>query len=55
MMNMLKWLSAEESGQGMVEYGLILAFIALAAVTALSAVGQKLVPFFEDIVNKIPN
>ena len=55
MMNMLKWLSAEESGQGMVEYGLILAFIALAAVTALSAVGQKLPPLIEKASNAFPD
>ena len=55
MMNMLKWLSVEEGGQGMVEYGLILAFIALAAVTALRAVGQKLTPLFEKASNAFPD
>lgn len=54
MKNMLKWLSEEESGQGMVEYGLILAFVALAAVTALGTVGKQLVPLFEDVANKFP-
>jgi len=31
-----------ESGQGLAEYALILAFVALAAVVALSALGQAI-------------
>ena len=48
------WLS-EESGQGMVEYALILAFIALIAVAALPGIGQKLISFFEDAISQFPN
>lgn len=38
MMNLLK----EESGQGMAEYGLILALIAVVCVAALTALGGGL-------------
>lgn len=39
MNSLLKWFTDEESGQGMVEYGLILALIACVVVTALSPLG----------------
>ena len=52
---MWNWLVEEESGQGMVEYALILAFIALVVIGAVSGVGQKLVQFYEDAVTKFPN
>jgi len=35
MKKMLSWLKNEESGQGMVEYGLIIALIAVAVITVL--------------------
>ena len=37
----------DESGQGMVEYGLIIALISIAAITALKAIGPKVLTFFE--------
>lgn len=39
---MKDFLFNEESGQGMVEYGLILALVALAAITVLATVGGKI-------------
>ena len=39
-----------EAGQGMVEYALILALIALAAVVALGLVGTQVTNFFTDLV-----
>lgn len=38
---MKDFLLNEESGQGMVEYGLILALVAIVAVAALIALGGK--------------
>ena len=35
MKNLFSWLKNEESGQGMVEYGLIIALVAVALVVAL--------------------
>ena len=38
---MKNWLINEESGQGMVEYGLLLALIAVALIGIWKAVGGK--------------
>lgn len=43
---MKDWLY-DESGQGMVEYGLILALVAIVAVAVLSQLGKKVVAIFE--------
>ncbi len=37
----------DESGQGMVEYGLIIALVAIAAIVALKALGPKISALFE--------
>lgn len=50
---MKKWFVEEESGQGMVEYGLIIVLIAIAVVTALTGVGDQLVATFENITTSI--
>ena len=44
---MMKWLMEEESGQGMVEYGLILAFISVLAIAAIKSIGTKIKTNFE--------
>ena len=38
---MVSWLSNEESGQGLVEYALILALIAVIVIAALSLLGNN--------------
>lgn len=43
----------EESGQGMVEYALILALIALAVVTALGFLGEGLSSFFDHVTGEL--
>lgn len=52
-MVMLKRLLYEESGQGMVEYGLILALIAVAVIAALSPLGQAIKAYFEHITTEL--
>ncbi|MCQ2553037.1 MAG: Flp family type IVb pilin [Clostridia bacterium] len=42
MMNFLR----DENGQGMVEYGLILALIAIAAIAVIGGLGQKVAAIF---------
>lgn len=42
MMNFLR----DENGQGMVEYGLILALIAIAAIAVLGGLGRKVTNIF---------
>ena len=49
MMNFFK----NESGQGMVEYGLILALVALAAVAILRGLGGKITDIFSDADDKL--
>ena len=45
----------EEAGQGMVEYALIIAFIALVVIGALRLVGNELVDFFNKANEAISN
>lgn len=53
-MKKMKWLLEEESGQGMAEYALIVAFIALLLIGTLTGVGIALVDFFQEVADKIP-
>ena len=55
MKNMMKWFMAEEDGQGMVEYALILGLIALACVVITGAIGGKLEEFYEFLNEKFPD
>jgi len=43
---MKNWLFLEEEGQGMVEFALILALVALVAVSAAGQLGQRVTAFF---------
>jgi len=43
----------EESGQGMVEYGLILGLIAIVAIAALTATGSTVGDIFTTISSKL--
>lgn len=52
-MNLLRRLIREEEGQGMVEYGLIIALVALLAIGALNALGLRLDEVFRDIVARL--
>ncbi|MDO4701560.1 MAG: Flp family type IVb pilin [Erysipelotrichaceae bacterium] len=54
MTKLLNWFSQEESGQGLVEYGLILALIAIVVIAAMSAVGGKLTKLFNKIESTLP-
>ncbi|MGI6488866.1 MAG: Flp family type IVb pilin [Syntrophomonadaceae bacterium] len=49
MLNMVKRLVREEEGQGMAEYGLILALIAVVVIGALTGIGQKLLTKFTEV------
>ncbi len=44
-----RWLKREE-GQGMVEYGLIIALVAIVVITALLALGPAIGNIFSSIV-----
>ncbi len=51
-MGAIKSLFVEESGQGLAEYGLILALVALAVVGGLTALAGGLDGLFDKIVAK---
>ena len=50
----LKKILADENGQGMVEYGLILGLVAVAAIAALVILGPKIKGVFDAANEKIP-
>jgi pilus assembly protein Flp/PilA len=43
----------ELEGQGMVEYGLILVLVAVAAVVAMGLLGDEIVAVFEDVTGDL--
>ena len=47
------FLEKDERGQTLVEYGLIIALVDLAAIVALTAVGTNLTVIFNKIVNQL--
>ena len=49
MKEMMNWIANEEEGQGMVEYALILALIAIAAIAVLPSIGTKIKEIFTDV------
>ena len=50
----LQTLRAREEGQGMVEYGLILAVVSVAALVALQLIGTDLQVTFAKITDALP-
>lgn len=55
MKSALKMFWQEEDGQDLVEYSLLLAFIALAAVSILNGVGTSLKGLFTGISSTLVN
>ncbi len=53
MKEMFSWLKNEESGQGMVEYGLIIALIAVVVIGAVAILGGKINDSFESINSQL--
>ena len=47
-------LPAQQDGQGLVEYGLILAFIAIMVIIALIFFGSQLTVMYSKLGNSIP-
>ena len=46
---LMNWLNSED-GQGMAEYGLIIALIAVVVIVALTAIGTNIKLMFESVV-----
>jgi pilus assembly protein Flp/PilA len=53
MINFIKTLIADEAGATAVEYGLIAAFIAIAAITAMMALNISLTSMFTAVSDQI--
>ena len=53
-MKKLNAIIKDESGQGMVEYGLILGLVAVAAVAALVLLGPKISALFTTATEALP-
>ena len=53
MINFFKNLFTDESGQGMVEYGLIIALIAVVAIAGLRLLGPKISGMFSGITEHL--
>ncbi|MEW6274864.1 MAG: Flp family type IVb pilin [Bacillota bacterium] len=53
MRNLLARLLREESGQGMAEYGLILALVAIAVIAILGTMGTNLNTIFTRISDRL--
>ena len=53
MKKIKSWFVSEESGQGMVEYGLIIALIAVVLIGALTALGGGLDGIFDKITGEL--
>ena len=54
-MKVLNRIIKDEEGQGMVEYGLIIAGIALVVIAAIWLLGPKISDMFSNINNKVSN
>lgn len=54
MRNLLNKFARDESGATAIEYGLIAALIAVAIITAVTALGGKLSGTFTTITSKLP-
>ena len=54
MKNLLKRFVAEESGQDLIEYGLLVGIITTAAITAILAIGPKVGTFFSNLNAALP-
>ncbi|MGE5572158.1 MAG: Flp family type IVb pilin [Bacteroidota bacterium] len=54
MMALLKRLFYEEDGQSMVEYGLIIALIAVVVIVVLTTMGQRLSTLFSKVNSELP-
>jgi len=53
MLALIKKLWTEERGQGMTEYGLILALLVIGVIAVLVVMGPKLAQKFQEVSDKL--
>jgi pilus assembly protein Flp/PilA len=54
MFHLLSRLWHEEDGQGMVEYALIIALIAIVVIVALGPLGKRIAALFQSTTDNLP-
>ena len=54
LVRLVNWFHAEEDGQDLLEYALLVALIALVAVGAVTAAGVRVDAIFKAITSAIP-
>jgi len=54
MTEMLHAIWTEDEGQDLIEYGLLLAIITVAAITAISLIGPKVANYFTNAEKALP-
>lgn len=54
MTQMLLKFALDDSGQDLIEYGLLAMFIALSVTVALTALGTALNQYYSDVSNSLP-
>lgn len=52
-LNYLKAVIGDRKGQGMVEYGLIVALVAVVVIVALTLMGTNLTDLFNQVAGKV--
>jgi len=54
IINVIKILSSEETGQGMTEYALIIFFVAIALIVTVASLEEKVWTLFNKIILALP-
>jgi pilus assembly protein Flp/PilA len=54
MMRLLKRLAFEDSGQDLIEYGLLVGVITIGAITAITALGPRVANYFSTLNSRLP-
>jgi pilus assembly protein Flp/PilA len=54
MERLIKRFVSEDSGQDLIEYGLLIGIITTGAITAISAIGPKVSSYFSTLNSNLP-
>jgi Flp pilus assembly pilin Flp len=54
MKSLLRRLVREDSGQDLIEYGLLVGIITAGAVAAINAIGPKVTTYYSSLESRIP-
>ena len=54
MMRLLKRLALEDSGQDLIEYGLLVGVITIGAITAITTLGPRVANYFTTLNSRLP-